>query len=756
LDQFVPVRELRVSFWRRDWFWALLLIAFVFIAYARVFRADYIWDDESHLTRNLCVIGPLGLKEIWTTAQAVYYPLVLTTFWMLHKFIGLNPFPYHLLNILLHAVSAILLWRVLRRLGIRGSWLGAALWALHPVMVQSVAWITELKNTQSCVFYLLSILFFLKWEDHGDAVFSSSQPRTGDRRFFVFALSLLFFILSALSKPSVVMLPFVLALCIWWMRGKIGWRDMLALTPFALVSAVASVWTIWEQKFHARAIGPDWAQAFPERLIIAGKAIWFYVAKLAWPHPLIFIYPRWEIDSSKAVSYLPLLLGIAGLVALWFVHAKWGHALFFAATYYVVSLFPVLGFFSVFFFRYSFVSDHFQYLASMGPLALAGAGIATLFGIFSETPGDFVSRPDAVTRSRGAIATPRHGLALTCGVCGMLLLSLGFLTWRQTAEYHNLLTLYTATLQKNPGCWMAHYNLGIVLGEQGETDQAIDHYRRAVALRPDYAEAHYNLGRLLVEQNQLDDAIAHYERAAAINPSDAEAQNNLGVTLFGIGRANDAIAHYRKALDFRPDYAEAACNLGNALIATGDFDGAIARYTTCLAAIPDQEEARYNLASALLRRGRTYEAIIQYQKVLQMHPESADAHANLGSAWLATKRIREAMEEYKRALQISPENLAALSNLAWLLATSADPSVRNGTEAVRLAERADSASSRSETHPTVLRILAAAYAEAGQFAEAKETAQRALEAANIQGNTTLADALQGELALYDLGLPYHK
>lgn len=749
-------RELRVSFWRRDWFWALLLIAFVFIAYAQVFRAEFIWDDESHLTRNLCVIGPLGLKEIWTTAQAVYYPLVLTTFWMLHKFIGLNPFPYHLLNVVLHAVSAILLWRVLRLLGVRGSWIGAALWALHPVMVQSVAWITELKNTQSCVFYLLSILFFLKWEDHGDAVFRSSQRRTGDRRFFVFALSLLFFILAALSKPSVVMLPFVLALCIWWMRGKIVWRDMPTLTPFALVSAVASAWTIWEQKFHAHAIGPDWAQAFPERLIIAGKAIWFYVAKLVWPHPLIFIYPRWEVDSSKVVAYLPLLLGIAGLVAFWFVRAKWGRALFFATAYYVVSLFPVLGFFSVFFFRYSFVSDHFQYLASMGPLALAGAGIATLLGLSSETPADLLSRPDGVARSRGVIATLRQRLVLSSGVCGMLLLSLGFLTWRQTAEYHNLSTLYTATLQKNPGCWMAHYNLGIVLGQHGETDQAIDHYRRAVALRPDYAEAHYNLGRLLVEQNQLDDAIAHYERATAINPADAEAQNNLGVTLFGIGRADDAIAHYRKALDIRPDYAEAACNLGNALIAKGDFDGAIARYTTCLAAVPDQEEARYNLASALLRRGRTDEAIIQYQKVLEMHPESADAHANLGSAWLGTKRVRDAMEEYERALKISPENLAALSNLAWLLATSADPSVRNGPEAVRLAERADSASSRSETHPTVLRILAAAYAEAGQFTEAKETAHRALEAANIQGNTTLADALQGELALYDLGLPYHQ
>jgi tetratricopeptide (TPR) repeat protein len=552
------------------------------------------------------------------------------------------------------------------------------------------------------------------------------------------------------------MLPFVLALCIWWMRGKVRWRDTLALAPFALFSVVASAWTIWEQRFHARAVGPDWAQTFPERLIIAGKAIWFYLGKLVWPHPLIFIYPRWDVDSSKVVAYLPLIAAMAALIALWFVRAQWGRALFFAAAYYVISLFPVLGFFSVFFFRYSFVSDHFQYLASIGPLALAGAGIATLLGRFCETLADFVSHPDTVPRSGSTIASSRRRLVLSGALCGILLVVLGSLTWRQTAEYHDLFALYTATLQKNPRCWMAHYNLGIVLTERAEADQAIDHYKRAVALRPDYAEAHYNLGRLLVEQGQLDDAIAHYERAAVINPADAEAQNNLGVTLFGIGRADDAIAHYQKALEIRPDYAEASCNLANALIAKDDFDGAIARYKACLAAIPDQEEAQYNLASALLRRGRTDEATVQYQKVLQMHPQSADAHANLGSAWLAKGRVRDAMAEYTKALQNSPENLAALSNLAWLLATSADPSVRNGSEAVRLAERADSVSSRSETHPTVLRILAAAYAEAGEFAEAKETAQNALQAANMQGNTALADALQSDLALYDLGLPFHK
>jgi tetratricopeptide (TPR) repeat protein len=713
----------RGLFWERDWLWGLSLIALVSLAYTRVLHAGFIWDDESHLTRNPCIIGPLGLKEIWTSTRAVYYPLVLTVFWSLHKFAGLVPWPYHVLNLLMHAGSAVLLWRVLRQLDVRGAWLGAALWALHPVMVQSVAWVTELKNTQSCLFYLLSIFWFLKVD----------AEETGARmRWWRFGWALLFFVLAIVSKPSTVMLPAVLALCIWWRRGQIPWRDLSTLIPFVLISALAGVWTILEQKFHSGAIGPEWAQTWPERLIIAGRAIWFYLGKLVWPHPLIFIYPRWEINSLQLTVYLPLLAALAGLFALWLGLGKWGRPVFFAAGYFVISLFPVLGFFSVYFFRYSFVSDHFQYLASMGPLALAGAGITE--GVAAIGWKSFLRR----------------------AVCGILLLLLGFLTWRQSAVYHDLVTLYTATLAKNPGCWMAHYNLGIVLRDQGETDQAITHYRQAVSLRPNYAEAHYNLGRLLVKKGEFSDAIAHYETALTINPADAEAHNNLGATLFQRGRVEEAITHYNTALAIQPDYADASCNLANALLSKGDMDGAIAHYSACVALLPNQAEAQYNLASALLRKGRTDEAIAHYQKVLELSPESADAHANLGSAFLAKGRVQDAIAQYRGALRIGPDNVAAQSNLAWLLATAGEPSLRNGSEAVLLAQRAESESSRSENRSIVLRILAAAYAEAGRFSEAKETAQQALQAAEIQGNSTLSNALRDEIALYKLGLPYHR
>ena len=716
---------------RRAWLWGLLLIAFVFIAYAQVFHAGFIWDDESHLTRNPCIVGPLGLKEIWTSTQAVYYPLVLTTFWALHKFVGLNPLPYHILNVLMHAGSAVLLWRVLRQLGVRGAWLGAALWALHPVMVQSVAWVTELKNTQSCLFYLLSSYCFLNWEKQSQI----TQTRRVEVSL-MFGLSLLCFVLATLSKPSVVMLPCVLALCVWWRRRRIQWRDAVALASFVAISALASAWTIWEQKFHARAVGPDWAQNWPERLIIAGRAIWFYLAKLFWPHPLIFIYPRWQLQPSQFTAYLPLLLALMGLIALWFLPGKAGRAVFFAGAYYVMSLFPVLGCFSIYFFRYSFVSDHFQYLASMGPLALVAAAGSEGFNRLG------------VAESLG------RGLAfLRVGLCTVVLLLLGILTWQQTAVYHDLITLYTTTLAQNSGCWMAHYNLGIALRDRGETDQAITHYRQAIVLRPGYAEAHYNLGRLLAEKGEFNGAVDHYEVALAINPDDPEAHNNLGATFVQQGRIDDAIGHYQKALAIQPDYAEASCNLADALLSKADIDGAIIHYLTCVAALPNQPDAQYNLASALLRKGRIDEAIVHYEKVLELLPENANARVNLGSAFLAKHRLGDAITEYKEALRLAPENVAAQSNLAWLLATSPDPSIRNGPEAVVLAEQARRS---SDGKPLILRILAAAYAEADRFSEATDTAREALRAADDQGNSVLSDLLRKEIVLYESGHPYHR
>jgi hypothetical protein len=357
------------------------LVVLVVAAYLPVLSAGYIWDDDKHLTENICIVGPAGFAGIWTTSEATYYPLVLTTFWIEHALWGLAPLPYHLVNVLVHAACALMLWQVLVRLGVPGAWLGAALWALHPVQVESVAWITELKNTQSGLFYLLAIWFFLCWKES-----RAKRP---------YVAALIFAIAAILSKSSTVMLPVVLALAWLWKERRPALREAAPLMPFFLVSALASGWTIWEQRFHAGALGADWTLSLPQRVIIAGRDVWFYLGKLAWPHPLVFIYPRWEIDATRLAAYLPVAAAIAASVVLWLQRKRWGRPALFTLAYFVVSLFPVLSFFNVYYFRFSYVADHFQYLASMGPLALGGAALWTALTPSEEprAPGSRRTRP---------------------------------------------------------------------------------------------------------------------------------------------------------------------------------------------------------------------------------------------------------------------------------------------------------------------------------------------------------------------------
>jgi protein O-mannosyl-transferase len=355
---------------RRDWLWGLILILFVILTYTPVWQTGFIWDDDAHLTANPCIVGPLGLKEIWTTSAADICPLTLTTFWVEHALWGLAPLPYHLVNVLLHGACALLLWRILRSLRVQGAWLGAALWALHPVAVESVAWITEMKNTESGLFFLLSILFFVR---RLRAKELNNGPTGGGWNY---ALTLLFAALAMASKSSTVILPVVLCLCAWWMEGRWRWRNVVSVVPILLMSIAASALSIWTQGL-ALATGvtdSQWVRTWPERLTTAGDAVWFYLGKLLWPHPLITIYPRWQIDAGQWVSFLPLLAVIVILAIFWFKRELWSRACFFAFAYFMTALLPVLGLIDNPIFRFSLVFDHLQYLASIGPLALAGTG----------------------------------------------------------------------------------------------------------------------------------------------------------------------------------------------------------------------------------------------------------------------------------------------------------------------------------------------------------------------------------------------
>ena len=547
---------------------ALLLLVLVLVAYVPAFSGGFIWDDDDHLTENLHVAAPDGLRDIWSSLSASrYYPLTLTTFWVGRQLVGLKPLPYHFLNIVLHALNGLLLWQVLRRLAVRGAWVGAALWALHPVMAESVAWITELKNTQSTLFLLLALGCWLRFDE------------TRRRRDYWFALGA--FAGALASKPATVMLPVVLLLCVWWRSGRWRWPDIARTVPFWALSAGMSILTIVEQRrlVHSAA-KPEWQLSLTERCALAGRAVWFYVGKLAWPMNLTFVYPRWNVRTDHLGDWLPAIAVVAVLAGLWLGRRHpWARAGLFGAGCFVLLLAPVLGFFDVYYFRYTFVADHFDYLPSMALLALAPA---TVMGIVRDA---------------------RLRTALAVAVLAML----GLLTWRQSGVYHNMQTLWEDTLVKNPACWMAHNNLGYELARQNRSAEAIEHYQAALQIKPDFPDPHNNLGIQLDLQNRPTAAIAEYAAALKIEPTYTLARYNLAIALCKLGQTNDAMRQYEIILSFDPQNADAHYNFGLALARQGRLESAVPHFAQAYQ-WGRSPAAAHNWALALRKLGRTNDA----------------------------------------------------------------------------------------------------------------------------------------------------
>jgi tetratricopeptide (TPR) repeat protein len=591
---------------QRDWLLGAILLLAVFLAYLPVWYAGFIWDDDSVVTGNPVIVGPLGLIDIWTTRAADICPLVLTTFWTEHALWGLNPLPYHLVNLALHAACAILLWRVLLALRIPGAWFGAALWALHPVQVETAAWITEMKNTQSGVFYLLAILAFIR-------TMEANAAGNRNRATWAYVATLLCAAAAMASKSSTIVLPIVLGLCAWWIEGRWRWRNLIALAPLAALAVLPAALTLWTQKLRMQ--GPEdlmWARSFPERLATSGDAIWFYLGKLAWPHPLIFIYPRWRIGAGSWLSYAPLAAALILLAVLWAFRATWARPLFFAYAYFLAALLPILGLVDGYFWRYSLVGDHFQYLADMGPFALAGAGLA---------------RMAAFTFPGKELVQHRFAAAL--------LLVLGVLSWQRAWVYEDLETLWTDTLAHNRDSWMAHNNLGDVYLQDGKLEAAKAEYVEALRLNPQEVNAHSNLGIILAQQNRFDEAIAQFHQALAIRPNFGRAVNNLAVALYSEGHLDAALATYRQAEKINPYYPQIHFNLGHVLLQMGQVDEARTELEMALHTDPESVPALNDLGVVLLKQRHRNEAIAQFEKALVLQPDNAIVRKNLTEAQAA-------------------------------------------------------------------------------------------------------------------------
>lgn len=664
----------------------LLLLFLTLGAYGAALQAGYVWDDKDYLTENPLVRSLDGLRRIWFTTQTPqYYPLVFTTFWLEHAIWGLNPFGYHLVNVLLHAANALLVWRIFHDLEVRGAWWIGAIFALHPVHVESVAWITERKNVLSGLFYLLALRQYLAFEEQ-------KQLRTYLTAFFLFICALL-------SKSVTATLPAAILIVLWFQGKQITRRTVLLLAPFFLVGSVSGLFTAWLEVYKVGAHGAEWDLNLLQRFVLAGRILWFYAFKLIWPAELIFTYPRWTLNLGDPVQYTALI-GV-GLIAfaLWVFRDRLGRGPAAGCLFFAVTLAPVLGFLDFYPMRFSFVADHFQYLASVGIIALVVAGAA-------RTCEKWIGPKEKWRWASTAIGT-------------VLLAVLVVLTWRQAEIYKNAETLYRNTLQKNPGSWMAHNNLGRILFGRGEVEEAARHFRAALALQPNDSEVLNNLGPALYHQGRTSEAMDAFRRSITINPNNFRARNNLGQLLLEQGRIEEGMSELREALRLQPLYPAAHSSMGMALALQGKTAEAVEHFSKALEADLTYSKARYNLAQLLSRMGRHEEAI---------------------------RLLRE-------GVRLKAEDRTLIPFLAWLLATAPRPEWRNGEEARRLARLALEGATKKEL-PLVLKVLAAAHAEIGQFGEAVRIANVAAGTAEAMGMREEAVRIREMVKGYERGQPF--
>lgn len=533
----------------RTLFLAAALVALTANAYAPVFQCGYVWDDDSYVTKNPTLESVDGLRRIWFEVGATpqYYPLVFTSFWAEYQLFGLNPAVSHTINLLLHCAAALLVWRVLLRLGAAApiAWIAAFLFAVHPVHVESVAWITERKNVLSGVFYLGALLAYLQFDARGRA--TDEAPRRG-RRWWCYALAFVLFVAALLSKTVTASLPVAIVLLIWYQHGHISFKDIARLIPFLALAIGLGSLTVWLERHHVGAVGQEWDLSPIERVLLAGRAVWFYAGKLLWPYLIIFVYPRWQIDSAIAWQYLYPAAAL-GLVALfWTKRATLGRAPLVAVLFFAVTLAPALGFVNVFPMRYSYVADHFQYLASLGVIVLVAVAAWRVY----------------------CAASPqvRPTLGLLGAVC---VITLAVLTWRQVHDYVDIETLWNNTLAKNEDAWMAAHNLGVLHMERREIPQAERYFTQVVRIRPDDARAQNNLGLICLAKRDLPGAIAHFKMAIEGEPDFVGARINLSqIQLLTPGQADRAVENYLHALGVDPNVAEAQEQLALQLIRTAN------------------------------------------------------------------------------------------------------------------------------------------------------------------------------------------
>ena len=622
-----------------------LLVASTLITYLPALRGSLLWDDNMHVTRPE-LQSVHGFLRIWFDLPATqqYYPLLHSAFWLEHRMWGDAVLGYHLTNVLLHAASACLLVTILRRLSVSGAWLAGFAFALHPVCVEAVAWVSEQKSTLSGFFYFASALTYLSFD------------RT--RRKPLYFLALGWFVLALMSKSVTASLPGALLVIFWWKRGRLEWRrDVMPLVPWLVIGASAGLFTAWVES-APKLIGAGGARyglMFSERLLLAGRVPWFYAGKVLWPANLMFIYPHWKIDPADLAQYLyPAGLIAVGIALAWLAKTRRGP--FAGFLFFIGTLFPALGFLNVYPFRYSYVADHFQYIAMLGIVVPVACWLTLLASRIGIAPG--------------AIASAAWS--------AVLLTTLGVAAWRQSATYRDYETLFRATLARNPDSSFLHSNLGVILMATEREREAAAEFQQAVRLTPEDPDYRVNLGLALAQiPGRLGDAVAEYQAALRVAPHLAPAHLNLGLAYASMpGRMQDAIDEYRETIvEYRaaangePELWQAHFNLG---LAEAQIPGreaeAIGEYRIALRLKPDSAQAHFQLGNALHKGGRLEDAIDEYRASLAIEEGVPEVHYELAYALARIPgRVPEAIEECRKMLLLKPGDKPGRQLMAALL-----------------------------------------------------------------------------------------
>ena len=689
---------------RRQWKFiaCIFLILATLIVFWGVKNNQFIYyDDDIYVVNNQIVRAGLSLQGlIWafTTLYPYWHPLTWLSHMLDCSLFGLHPGPHHLTSLFFHIANSLLLFlwlqRTTRALG--RSFLVAALFALHPLHVESVAWLAERKDVLSTFFWLLTL---------GSYTWYVESPC-----FKRYSLVLLCFCLGLMAKPMVVTLPFVLLLLDYWPLGR--WAAVTSTvaeteesparrvslshllfekTPLFALAALSSLVTFYGQETGGALFSPEWL-TFGGRLANALVAYVSYIIKMVWPFHLAILYP---LPPHPLPLWQPLG---AGLLLTVFSFCIIRQALRYPYLpvgwlWYLGTLVPVIGLVQV---GSQSMADRFTYIPLIGLFILVVWGVADLAGRW---------RAAKVLLPAGA---------------GIILLILAFVSWVQVHHWRDSMSLFEYTLKVTGDNPKIQNNLGLVLFKKGEVEQAITHYREALRIKPNYSDAHYNLGLALMSMGQRQQAIAQFKKSLHLNSLFVPVYNDLGLALFQQGDVEQAIALYQGALFHDPNYVPAYDNLGN----------------------------------ALLSKGQIGEAIACYLKALHLDPNNGLSHYSLGLALNLQGNVEQAILHLREAVRLNPNRPAFLNKLARILATACDPKFRNGPEALQLAEKANQVTASSQ--PEMLETLAAAYAEVGRFPEAIKTSQRGVDLALASGRKGLVDSIEAKMHLYQASRPYHE